>query len=179
MMGKKRRVIFRTDCNSQIDLGHIDSAKLYLREATEGDTMLLFKWANDPVVRKNSFNQNFITIENHRNWCKAALEDEQTLLYIVEAAGKPIAQIRFNINSGRATISYLIDAHFRGLGLGLRLLQKGIQALKAKRSDIEQVEGLVQRGNIASVHTFEKAGFSYGQPYMEHPQAHRFILQLK
>ncbi|GAB3534740.1 hypothetical protein GCM10027443_22310 [Pontibacter brevis] len=155
------------------------SASLSLREVTEEDTMLLFGWANDPEVRKNSFNPNPITIDNHTRWLKAVLEDEQTLLYIAEAAGKPVAHIRFNISGGRAMISYLIDADFRGQGLGLHLLQKGVQALAAQRSDIEQVEGLVQRENVASVRSFEKAGFSYGQPDMEHPQAHRFMLQLK
>ncbi|MFD2998807.1 UDP-2,4-diacetamido-2,4,6-trideoxy-beta-L-altropyranose hydrolase [Pontibacter toksunensis] len=154
------------------------SAGLYLREATEEDTLLLFEWANDPEVRKNSFNPNPITIEKHRLWFNTVLEDENTLLYIAEADGKPVAHIRFNISKGRALISYLIDAGFRGQGLGLRLLQKGLQALKAQLPAIEQAEGLVQRENIASVRSFEKAGFNYGQPDPEHPQAHRFILQL-
>lgn len=154
------------------------SASLNLREATKEDTMLLFEWANDPDVRKNSFNPNPITIENHKIWYNAVLEDEQTLLYIAEADAKPVAHIRFNISTGKAMISYLIDADYRGQGLGLHLLQKGLQALKAQQPAIEQAEGLVQRENIASVRSFEKAGFSYGQPDPEHPQAHRFILQL-
>lgn len=178
-MSKKRRIIFGADGNNQIGLGHFDSASLYLREATEEDTMLLFAWANDPEVRKNSFYPNPITIQNHRNWYKAVLEDEQTLLYIAEAEGKPVAHIRFSLNSEKAMISYLIDAAFRGQGLGLHLLLKGTEALTAQRPAIKQVEGLVQRENIASVRSLEKAGFKYGQPDPEHPQAHRFILQLK
>ncbi|WP_162052372.1 UDP-2,4-diacetamido-2,4,6-trideoxy-beta-L-altropyranose hydrolase [Pontibacter pamirensis] len=154
-------------------------ASLHLRDATEEDMMQLFNWASDPEVRKNSFNQNTITLENHTRWFQAVMEDEQTVLYIAEANGKPVAHIRFNISSEKATISYLIDADFRGQGLGLHLLQKGMQALIAQRTDVEQVEGLVQRENIASVRSFEKAGFSYGQPDKQHPEAHRFILLLK
>lgn len=155
------------------------SAGLELREASEDDIMLLFKWANDPEVRKNSFNQNPITLENHKRWFYTVMEDEQTLLYIAEADGKPAAHIRFNINSEKAIISYLIDADYRGQGLGLHLLQKGVKALTSQRPDIQQVEGLVQRENMASVRSFEKAGFNYGQPDAQHPEAHRFILQFK
>ncbi|RDV16477.1 UDP-2,4-diacetamido-2,4,6-trideoxy-beta-L-altropyranose hydrolase [Pontibacter diazotrophicus] len=154
-------------------------ASLNLRAATEQDMMQLFNWASDPEVRKNSFNQNPITLENHTRWFHTVMEDEQTVLYIAEANGKPVAHIRFNISAGKAMISYLIDADFRGQGLGLHLLQKGMQALAAQRKDVEQIEGLVQRENIASVRSFEKAGFSYGQPDRQYPEAHRFILPLK
>ena len=37
--------------------------KLILREAKKDDVELLFKWANDPVVRKNSFNESLIAYE--------------------------------------------------------------------------------------------------------------------
>lgn len=154
-------------------------ASLYLRNATEDDMMQLFNWASDPEVRKNSFNKKPITLENHTRWFHAVMEDEQTILYIAEANGMPVAHIRFNISAGKAMISYLIDADYRGQGLGLHLLKKGVQALTAQRTDVEQIEGLVQRENVASVRSFEKAGYSYGQPDREHPEAHRFILLLK
>lgn len=178
-MSKKRRIIFRVDGNSQIGLGQVVNAKLELREATKEDTMLLFAWANDPEVRKNSFNPNPIKIEDHINWFKAVLENEQVLLYIAESDGKPVAHIRFRLNSEKAIISYLIDAEFRGQGIGFHLLFIGLKALKAQRPAIEQAVGLVQRENIASVRSFEKAGFHYGQLDPEHPLAYRFILPLQ
>lgn len=155
------------------------SAGLILRKVEEKDKLLLFDWANDPEVRKNSFNPNLISLPSHSRWFDAKINDKQTLLYIAEAEEKAVAHIRFSIMDETATISYLIGADFRGKGLGFSLLQKGIQQLIAQRPGIKQVEGLVQSQNIASIRIFEKAGFSYGKPDTEHPEAHRFILLLK
>ena len=40
----------------------------YLRKATIEDMDLLFQWANDPVVRKNSFSTAEISYEEHTKW---------------------------------------------------------------------------------------------------------------
>jgi len=155
------------------------SAALHLRKAKEEDELLLLEWANDPEVRASSFNPEPITPQNHTRWFKAVLEDPQTLLYIAEAKGKPVAHIRFNVHSGNALISYLISPAYRGQGLGHIILLKGVEQLQQHRPDALQAEGLVQQHNVASVRSFEKAGFSYGQPDTLQPAAHRFVLRLK
>jgi UDP-2,4-diacetamido-2,4,6-trideoxy-beta-L-altropyranose hydrolase len=155
------------------------SASLDIRDVTQADLMLLLEWANDKEVRKNSFNPNQITIEAHTSWFNAVLEDEQTLLYIITANGKPAAHIRFNIHSGTAVISYLVSAEFRGQGLGHLILLKGINKLKHQRPELNLVQGLVQQENIASVRAFVKAGFRLGEPDAGHPEALKFFQQLK
>jgi UDP-2,4-diacetamido-2,4,6-trideoxy-beta-L-altropyranose hydrolase len=154
-------------------------ASLRLRVVTPADLMLLFEWANDAQVRKYSFNPAPIPLENHTRWFNAVLEDKQTLLYIVTANGTPAAHIRFQFSSDTAVISFLVSAEYRGQGLGYIILTKGIERLKRERPDAETVEGLVQRENIASVRAFEKAGFSLGEPDAEHPEALKFVQQLK
>ncbi|RIJ41972.1 UDP-2,4-diacetamido-2,4,6-trideoxy-beta-L-altropyranose hydrolase [Pontibacter oryzae] len=154
-------------------------AGMKLREVTPEDMMLLFNWANDPEVRKRSFNPNPILLEGHSRWLQARLADERTKLYIAEVAGEPAAHIRFELKSSTATISYLIGPGFRGRGLGHVVLQKGTDRLVRQNPDLRLIEGLVQRDNIASVRAFEKAGFQYGQPDPSHPDAHRFVLQPK
>ena len=155
------------------------SASLRLREVTRGDEMLLLDWANDPEVRRHSFNPNPITPQGHARWFEAIIGDGQTLLYIAEANGEPAAHIRFSTSEDCASISYLIGAAFRGQGLGHSVLLKGIEKLKAERPDITLVEGLVQSENIASVRSFEKAGFSLAAPNTQHPEAYRYVLSLK
>jgi UDP-2,4-diacetamido-2,4,6-trideoxy-beta-L-altropyranose hydrolase len=155
------------------------SASLDIREVTQADLMLLFEWSNDKEVRKNSFNPEQIPIETHTSWFNAVMEDEQTLLYLITANEEPAAHIRFNIYSETAVISYLISAEFRGKGLGHIILLKGGDKLRRKRLDVKAVEGLVQKGNIASVRAFEKAGYEVGEPDAEHPESLRFVQQLR
>ena len=50
-----------------------------LRKVTEGDMGLLFKWANDPVVRKWSFNKQPITLEEHKCWFSEKYNDPNTI----------------------------------------------------------------------------------------------------
>jgi len=52
---------------------------LSLRKVIDTDESILFNWANDPDVRKWSFNQNFITSNEHRTWFKQKLNDINVL----------------------------------------------------------------------------------------------------
>jgi UDP-2,4-diacetamido-2,4,6-trideoxy-beta-L-altropyranose hydrolase len=151
---------------------------LTFRDVTTNDMQLLFSWANDPEVRSRSFNPEPIPLENHTRWFYARLDNPDTILYIAETEGEPVAHIRFEIAGKVATISYLIAENYRGHGLGHTVLLKGIQRLKMQRPVVQQVEGLVQPDNIASVRAFEKAGFAYDEPSKDYPAAYRFTLAL-
>ncbi|MBX0331665.1 UDP-2,4-diacetamido-2,4,6-trideoxy-beta-L-altropyranose hydrolase [Pontibacter sp. HSC-14F20] len=155
------------------------ATNLKLRLAKPADLHLLFDWANDPEVRRHSFNSEPIPLENHIRWFQAKLDNPDTILYLAEADGTPAAHIRFDINSSTAKISYLIAADFRGNGLGHTVLLKGIQQLLEDRPDVQLVEGLVQQDHKASVRSFEKAGFAYGNADPAHPTAFRFVWQPK
>ena len=58
--------------------------KLYLRKATENDVDILFKWANDEVVRKNSFSTGQIKYEDHLAWFDKLLKDSNRIQFILE-----------------------------------------------------------------------------------------------
>ena len=49
-------------------LSEAERNKLYLRTADENDMDLLFQWANDPDVRKNSFHSEPISYETHKKY---------------------------------------------------------------------------------------------------------------
>ena len=58
-----------------------DSNKyLSLRNVISSDKNLLFKWANDPEVRKWSFNKAPITLDEHQIWFEKKLYDSKTIL---------------------------------------------------------------------------------------------------
>ena len=54
----------------------------YLRKATIEDMDLLFQWANDSVVRKNSFSTAEISYEEHMKWYHNLLKREDCMQYI-------------------------------------------------------------------------------------------------
>lgn len=151
---------------------------LRLRQVIPEDRLLLYDWANDPEVRKHSFNSAAIPLAIHDSWFTSKFSSPKSLLYIAEVNHKPAAHIRFELSDHSATINYLIGSEFRGKGLGHTVLLKGIGQLEKDRKDIQKVEGLVQHTNPASIRAFEKAGFQKTTPEAAHPEAVKFTRQL-
>ena len=87
---------------------------VYLRDATQSDMDLLYAWANDPAVRKNSFKSNPIPYEDHIKWFKHIMEDDNVLQFIMMDDEKPVGQIRLNVDGDEAEIGYSIAAECRG-----------------------------------------------------------------
>src|SRR5205085_124383 len=48
--------------------------KLHFRFANEYDVDLYFRWANDPLVRTNSFNQAIVIYQDHVKWFQSKLK---------------------------------------------------------------------------------------------------------
>ena len=48
---------------------------IFLREALQLDVELLYKWANDPIVRQNSFQTEEIPHDTHREWFDRMMEN--------------------------------------------------------------------------------------------------------
>lgn len=97
--------------------------KLHIRKVTEADAELLFSWANDIDVRRNAFTQREIVWDEHVQWLKKKLADENCLMYIAylymtDMSEKPVGQIRLDIEKGRAEIDYSIIPLLRGQGYG-------------------------------------------------------------
>ncbi|SVD69846.1 uncharacterized protein METZ01_LOCUS422700, partial [marine metagenome] len=62
---------------------------LLLRKVTAADEKLVLLWANDPVIRKWSFNSNAITSSGHKKWFKSKLNDQNALMWILEDNNRP------------------------------------------------------------------------------------------
>lgn len=142
----------------------IDDIDYSLRQATANDMDLIYKWANDPVVRANAFNTAPIPYENHVKWYNNALKDDEILQYILiskDADGiqKELGQIRLNIEGNEAFIDYSIAPDMRGKGLGSRMLILLIDELKKSKCEFDTLIGQVKYTNKASAGAFEKCGF--------------------
>ncbi len=139
---------------------------LKARPAALADEALLLQWANDPLVRQNSFNPNPIDSATHRTWFYARLRHPETCqIYIVETeAGLPIGQVRFEWRDeawkkGAWEIDYSLAAVARKRGLGAKLLQKAMQTFRESRSGT-LVFGKVKSNNLLSQKIFQRSDFT-------------------
>lgn len=133
--------------------------KIKLRRAKETDLQVCFDWANDILVRKQSYNQNPISLGEHTAWFHQKLNDPNSFFYILESDQTPFAQIRFEVNHDEAFLGYLIDQKNRNKGLGTSVLSLGIERFISDFQKPVKIIGYVKSSNIPSQSSFEKLAF--------------------
>ena len=133
---------------------------MYLRKVESSDADLLYEWANDPTVRKNSFHTEPIPYESHIKWFQKMMKDEDVLLLILMDGEIPVGQIRLNISGEEAEIGYSIAAGFRGKGYGHVILRLLAGKIKAEYPEIKRLIAKVKPDNPASNKLFADEGYS-------------------
>jgi len=63
---------------------------LTLREARPSDAELLWRWANDPETRANSFSRAAISYADHVAWLERRLASDATRIWIFGDEGVPV-----------------------------------------------------------------------------------------
>lgn len=114
----------------------------YLREVRSEDVDLLYHWVNDPMVRKNAFNTDEISYEDHCSWFARCLQREDVKIYILVKKGILVGQVRLNIENGEALIDYSIASEHRGRGLGrdiIELISEKVGSMRNVNSDRKSV----------------------------------------
>ena len=133
--------------------------RLRIRLIKAKDAELIWQWANDPSVRMNAFHQETISLETHLEWFRRRLASSDTRIWVLEASGVPVAQIRYDrVQPGAAEISFTVSADHRGRGFGTYMLihtaERACRAL-----GVRSVQGVAFKTNQASARAFIKAGF--------------------
>ena len=137
-----------------------------LRLVLPTDEELLLRWANEPSVRVNSFNQAWIPHDSHHNWFVSGLRSPDRLHWILVDTQKcPLGQIRFDRICGTniATVDLSIDLSARGFGLAPTMLMNAMSLIPQHWGDGIQVCADVFCANAPSQSTFAKAGFAVDQ----------------
>jgi UDP-2,4-diacetamido-2,4,6-trideoxy-beta-L-altropyranose hydrolase len=134
-----------------------DSRQLGIRSARADDIALFFSWANDHEVRRNAFSPDTIAWPAHETWFNEKLRSCSSHLFVLEANGLPVGQVRFDVENGEANIDYSLDELVRGRGWGQRLLSMGMAAMQGR--GVSRFHGAVKKGNKASCTVFGQLGF--------------------
>lgn len=129
-----------------------------LRKVQESDCKLLWEWANDPVVRENSFSREKISWEDHCRWFKYKLSQDGSIIYIAEYQNMKIAYFRAEKVDDNVVISICIAPEFRGLGLATYLITLGTNEL-FKSNFSRKVVAFIKENNYASISAFLNAGY--------------------
>lgn len=133
---------------------------LRVRQAELSDEEILLNWANDSLVRKNSFSPDPIGPSTHRKWFYDRLRNQHNCkIYIIETVkGLRVGQVRFELSNEVWAIDYSIGREFRGKGLAEKAMHLALNQLRVDRPNSRLV-GEVKSSNPASKRVFEKLGF--------------------
>jgi len=127
--------------------------KFNLRKIVYDDWSILLNWANDYTTRKNAFNQNKITEEEHLKYIETVLLDDSKNIYILEIDGIPVATIKDILFEDFIELSYNVCPSQRGKKLSILLLNLYLYEKKGK------FLCRIKKDNFASIRMVERCGF--------------------
>jgi UDP-2,4-diacetamido-2,4,6-trideoxy-beta-L-altropyranose hydrolase len=149
----------------------LTGAPVALRAAGAADCRLVWKWANDPEVRRASFAMDAIDWDAHEVWFAAAVRAADVRFFIADDVhGAPVGQVRFSLAGGEATISTSLAPDRRGRGLGAAVIRSASAQLFAL-TDVARIHALIKRDNERSRAAFERAGYGDARAVIHQGQA--------
>lgn len=134
------------------------------RKAEISDLEQYFKWANDEEVRRNSFNQQPISLKDHTEWFSNKIQSDRAhlLLFYLDQTREVIGQVRLDKTDNRAVIGISLDKVHRGKGFAPVMLQMACRDF-LEHNPGYTIQAYIKPENIASYRSFIKAGFGNTQ----------------
>src|SRR2546428_13692444 len=108
---------------------------LVWREARMADADVLWRWANDPETRQNSFNTSPILYEEHVAWLSQRLGSDATPTWIFSDGDVPVGQVRFDISGDVAEIGITVAPEQRARGYGRAMFDAAARGPAAPTPD--------------------------------------------
>jgi UDP-2,4-diacetamido-2,4,6-trideoxy-beta-L-altropyranose hydrolase len=141
-------------------LMRLTDADMRLRRVRCEDAELLWRWANDPTVRRASFTERSISWKEHLDWFARKRQEPGCLMLLsVDAADAPLGQVRIDgCRDGEAEIHVSVAGERRGQGWGARLLRAAVERA-GRELRVRRIHAYIKSENAGSLRTFQKAGF--------------------
>jgi UDP-2,4-diacetamido-2,4,6-trideoxy-beta-L-altropyranose hydrolase len=131
--------------------------EIRLRKAREEDASHYWHWANDPTVRSSAMDTSPIPWVTHQQWFANKLHSNGSRLFVLEAKGLPIGQVRFDDLGHETQIDYSLDSIVRRRGWATRLIALGVDLIQ--REGPVRLRANVKTGNLPSASVFLQMGF--------------------
>ena len=133
---------------------------MLIRNVNRNDCKLLWKWVNDPAVRKASYKSDFISLKEHTEWFRKHLKDHDSYHFIVsDINNTPLGQIRFDLKNNEAEVDISVAPEKRGMGYASLIIRKGLMELRGKSVNLKTVVAFIKIENTNSLRSFERAAF--------------------
>jgi RimJ/RimL family protein N-acetyltransferase len=130
-----------------------------LRPASGADARLFFDWANrDDSIASSLATQGHIQWEEHRSWFEARLQDRDTRIWVLEASGRSVGQIRLQDKGEGPEVSIYVEPQDRRCGIAAAALGIALEQASAIWPGV-RILARVRHDNTASQVFFRKAGF--------------------
>jgi len=119
----------------------------------------IFEWRNHSDIRKNFFNQELLSWEEHEKWFMAKLKDPDAAVYMAYYRKEKIGTIRFESKESVTKTSVMLNPLFLSKGLGSKVIKLGVERFIMEKKPDMQIIAEIKKGNIASIKAFQKADF--------------------
>ncbi len=129
------------------------------RKARMEDADLLWRWANDPETRRNSFNKSPIPYAEHLVWLEGRLWSAATCFWLFTDEGRPVGQVRCEMTGPLAEIDISVAPESRGRGYGRAMLVEALRLLRAEHGSRLRARASVLAHNARSLALFRACGF--------------------
>ena len=148
---------------------------IYLRPVQNSDEGILFRWANESAVRKNSFSPKEISVREHQDWFLRSLDNANRIQLIAEIKGCRVGQIRFDREKygefaedfWTVSIDISLEKALRGKGLSNEIVLLGIEHVKTIWKENLFILACVLNTNGASNSCFKNSGFKMVEPSID------------
>ncbi|WP_178991511.1 GNAT family N-acetyltransferase [Winogradskyella schleiferi] len=148
---------------------------LNFRDAVESDCDLYYKWANDALVRKNSLNTDFISLEDHIKWFKNKIQNPDVIMYVFSNEdGLPVGQVIIELKNDWVSIGQSVAKEHRGKKYSSELLTKSTNDYLARFPE-RTIVSVVKATNIPSL----KMSINSGLNVLEKDSENESVLVLK
>ena len=135
-----------------------DESELTVRLAKPDDCVEFFNWANDLAVREQSLSTSTIQWIDHKRWFFEKISSRSSEMYVMEADGLPVGQVRFEKSAAVAEINYSLDIIVRNRHWASFMLEMAMKVFGQKCSSA--LRALVKSSNQKSSAVFKQLGFS-------------------
>ena len=132
---------------------------LECRDATGADAPVLWQWHIDPETRSNSFGAAAGSYAEHVRWLEGRLVSPRSRLWIFTEHGRPIGQVRCDVDGDAGELSISVAPEARGRGYGKAMLTEACARARTIWSRDLRLRGSVLGDNVRSQRLFAACGF--------------------